>query len=99
MKYFHEVPTKGVNGLYRRNKKSKWVTTKVATVVKVPKTGLPLNLCITNILDQVGNFMTRKDIGTMFVTWLAIETPPLYRHFAGNKLGGGSKKSKAQTGD
>ena len=98
MKHFHEVPTKGMNGKYRRNKNN-WVTTKVATVVKMPKAGLPHELCITNALDQVGSFMKRKDIGNMFATWLAREIPALYRHFAGNKMGGGSNVSKAQMGD
>ena len=65
MKQFHEVSLKGPDGKYKRNKKN-YVGTRVATVVRVPKTGLPPNLCITNAIDQIGNFMKRDDIGEMF---------------------------------
>ena len=97
MKHFHEVPLKGPDGKYKRNKKN-WVGTRVATVVRVPKTGLPPNLCVTNAIDQIGNFMKRDDIGEMFANWLAREIPALYRHFAGNKNGGPPKVSKGQIG-
>ena len=102
MKHFHEVPVRGPDGLYKRNAKKKngkgWVGTKVATIVKVPKMGLLPRICITNAINQIGNFIKRDDIGDMFATWLAREIPALYRYLAGNKNGGPPKLSKAQIG-
>ena len=65
MTHFHGLPVKGRRGLCKRNAK-RYVQTSVATVVKVPKMGLAPKLYITNVLNQVGTFMKRKDVGDMF---------------------------------
>ena len=98
MTHFHELPVKGRKGLYKRNAKG-YVQTFVATVVKVPKMGLAPRLYITNVLDQVGTFMKRKDVGDMFANWLEGENPGLYRYFVGCKEGEPPKKTKAQIGE
>ena len=102
MQHFHEVPLKGPNGKYKRSAKKKngkgWVGTKIATIVQVPKNGLPPRICVNDAIDRIGNFMKRKDIGQMLATWLGREIPTLYRHFAKNKNGGPPKVSKEEIG-
>lgn len=98
MTTFHEVPGKGKNGKYKRNKRDHTVNI-IGFVVTVPTRGghEPITY-VKAAISSVVTLLKRADIGIGYADYMERNEQGLFGHFSGHKKGGPVKKTKEQVG-